>query len=95
MTASKKDPRCCGLMFLVESHIVRLTRVVELDSDDVVWGVHAHQVMHADEHTRYLRSNILFMSSPRSFIRGLLCTAMITSHTVIKASLVHFSLKTL
>ena len=35
-------------MFLVESNVVRLTRVVELDSDDVVWGVHAHQVMNAD-----------------------------------------------
>ena len=35
-------------MFLVESHVVRLTRVVELDSHDVVWGVHAHQVMHVD-----------------------------------------------
>ena len=50
MTASKKDPRCCGLMFLVESNVVRLTRVVEMDSDDVGWGMHAHQVMNADEH---------------------------------------------
>ena len=31
-------------------NVLRLTRVVKLDSDDVVWGVHAHQVMHADEH---------------------------------------------
>ena len=48
MTVIKKDPRCRGLMFVVESHVVRLTRVVELDSDDVVRGVHAQQVMNAD-----------------------------------------------
>ena len=58
---------CCGIMFLVERHVVRLTRVVELDSDDVVWGVHAHQVMHADEHAHtWTYTTLTFQHSQHS-----------------------------
>ena len=58
---------CCGSMFLVERHVVRLTRVVELDSDDVVWGVHAHQVMHADEHAHtWTYTTLTFQHSQHS-----------------------------
>ena len=52
-----------------------------------------HTYVHTYMNTHHLPSSILFMSSPSSFIRGLPCTPMITSHTVIKASLVHFCLK--
>ena len=61
--------------------------------------MHANSHIHTDvrtcmhEHTQHLPSSILFISSPSSFIRGLPCTSMITSHTVINASLVYFCLK--
>ena len=57
----------CGNIFLVERQGVRLTRVVELDSDDAISGVHAHQVMHADEHAHtWTYTTLTFQHSQHS-----------------------------
>ena len=76
-----------------QNDLVRLT--LDISGFVATWKSCMQMNTHTHEHTQHLRSNIFFMSSPRSFICGLLCSAMITSHTTIKASLVHLPLKQL